>query len=210
MAEQLVHRPARRHYPPVPPEPETLAAPPLEHDVSALARALGGVGRAARTERRERRRYLDYIRARGKELASRHAETRAAALRSQPDPHHLGEVIRDPERLWERRRTDTDFLHIRVGTGSIPWGDLSLPEETSPIRPFDALMVREARALIEGYASIAEMPGTISLAESRTVTIVGDPVHSMALMRAMVAGLAATHSPDDLQIGIAIGPDSCH
>ena len=208
MAEQLVHRPARRHYPPVPPEPETLAAPPVEHDVSALARALGGVGRAARTERKERRRYLDYIRARGKELASRHAETRAAALRSQPDPHHLGEVIRDPERLWERRRTDTDFLHIRVGTGSIPWGDLNLPEETSPIRPFDALMVREARALIEGYASIAEMPGTISLAESRTVTIVGDPVHSMALMRAMVAGLAATHSPDDLQIGIAIGPEN--
>ena len=145
MAEQLVHRPARRHYPPVPPEPETLAAPPVEHDVSALARALGGVGRAARTERRERRRYLDYIRARGKELASRHAETRAAALRSQPDPHHLGEVIRDPERLWERRRTDPWLRLLAQARARLATLGVDVPAHAAP-RQMAELLARRPDA----------------------------------------------------------------
>ncbi|MDO4761949.1 MAG: FtsK/SpoIIIE domain-containing protein [Corynebacterium sp.] len=45
------------------------------------------------------------------------AEQRSEALVRHPKPESLTEMIRDPYRLWERRKTDEDFLIVRLGVG---------------------------------------------------------------------------------------------
>lgn len=175
--------------------------------VGGVGMAVGQRGNAARTRKRERERYLDYLETRRAELRDLHADTRREALLLNPDPGSLTDVVRNPERLWERRRADGDFLCPRVGSGVVPWFPLTLPADPNPVQPHDAIMASEARTVLTSHTPIAGMPVTVSLRDASHVSVVGDPELLYPVIRALLAQLAVFHAPDDLKLGIVVPPE---
>ena len=126
--------------------------------VGGVGLAVTQRGAAARTRRTQRELYLDYLetfRAGMRERARRHGE-RANNL--NPEPTSLLQLIRDPGRLWERRRSHADFLRVRVGVGDLPWFSVTVPPEENPVTPYDPIMLAEAEAVARDYSVVLGAP----------------------------------------------------
>ena len=175
--------------------------------VGGIGMALSHRGSANRSRKRERERYLDYLEKQRADLRALHAGTRREALSLDPAPASLPELVRNPERLWERRRHDSDFLRPRVGSGVVPWFPLSLPADANPVQPHDAIMAGEARAVLTSHSPIAGMPVSVNLRDGGQVSMVGSPEQLYAAVRALLAQLAVFHAPDDLEIGLSVPPE---
>ncbi|WP_071810207.1 type VII secretion protein EccCa, partial [Couchioplanes caeruleus] len=164
-------------------------------------------GRAGRTRRQQRERYLDYLEELREELLSGERETAAAARLLHPPPQALLDVVRDPARLWERRRTDRDFLTLRAGSGTMPVAPLKIEDDGSPLTPTDPFMLAEARALVRRFGSAPGVPLVVPLDRVGNVSVVGARADVLAVLRALLVQAAALHAPEDLRIGLACPPE---
>lgn len=169
-----------------------------------IGMAVSSRGREARTRRRARERYLDYLELTREELREERDAARVDAVVTHPEPARLPAVTADPARLWERRPKDADFAHARVGTGLVPWFTLSVPVEQNPVQPADPTMSAEAANVATAYAGVAGLPAVLDLSAHRSVAIVGSPEAARHAARALVAQLATWHAPDDLQLAFAV------
>lgn len=131
--------------------------------VGGLGVALSQRGNAARTRRTQRENYLDFLEKLRARMRTRAREVRATAELLDPDPAALLELVRDPARLWERRRSHADFLRVRVGVGTVRMFELSVPEEQNPVQPYDPIMANEANAVVAHYSVVRGMPVTVDL-----------------------------------------------
>ena len=97
--------------------------------LGAVALFFSQRGKAQRTRRTQRERYLDYLEDLREELGAGEARARESAHGARSA---AGRTVRHrarPARLWERRRQDTDFLRVRVGTGDIPGARAGLDDQ---------------------------------------------------------------------------------
>ena len=168
--------------------------------VSGLGFALSSRGRAAKQLRLQRSRYLDFLERTRDELRQKAEETRSAALSLHPRPAGLPSFILDPERVWERRRTDADHLEARIGLATVPWFTLNVPHTETPVEPIDPILLREAELLASSHAAIEAMPATVSLRDAAVVTVIGPRERTIPLVRALVLQLAAHQLPEDLDL----------
>ena len=116
-------------------------------------------------------------------------ETERVARRDEcPDPATVLSIASGPRRrLWERRRTDPDYLLLRVGTADLPSAvELTDPEQDEHRR--------------QVFWRIPDAPVTISLPERGVIGVAGPGDTPRAVGRWLVAQAAALHSPNDLQI----------
>lgn len=171
--------------------------------VGGVGLALSQRGGAARTRRLQRERYLDFLERLRAKMRARARKVRAAAGLLNPEPAALLELIRDPARLWERRKHDDDFLRVRLGVGDLPWFSLTVPEDQNPVQPYDPIMVSEAEAVATHYSLVRALPVTLNLDRAGDVAIVGDRENALAVARSLMLQLAALHSPDDVRIAAA-------
>ncbi|WP_067456534.1 type VII secretion protein EccCa [Actinomadura macra] len=162
-------------------------------------------GQVTRQRKNQRERYLEFLEELREELSAEERENRARARVLDPPPEALYDVVRDPARLWERRRTHDDFLRVRVGTGLMPGHPLELGEQGTALNPTDPFMSSEARALIERFRTAPDMPLTLPLDLAGDVSVIGTHQDALRLVRAMVAQLVAFHAPEDVAIGAAYG-----
>ena len=171
--------------------------------VSGVAFALTARGRRAREAHRLRGLYLDHLEQVRSELKEQGEAAREQALTLHPAPAALPTLVRDPERLWERRRRDADFLTARLGQGEASWFDIVVPAETSPLEPHDEILVKEANHVAETARTVSGMPITADLIGAGVISVIGDHARAVALVRSLVAQLAVSHSPDDLIVAAA-------
>lgn len=99
--------------------------------LGAIALFLSQRGKAQRTRRTQRERYLEYLEEQREELGAVERESRQQLRLLNPPPQALYDLVRDPARLWERRRGDADFLRVRVGTGTVPTQELSIGQNST-------------------------------------------------------------------------------
>jgi S-DNA-T family DNA segregation ATPase FtsK/SpoIIIE len=110
-----------------------------------------------------------------------------------PDPAAVASIASGPRRrLWERRRTDPDYLLLRLGTVGLP----SAVELTDPAQDEH----RRRR-----YWLISDAPVTVPLAERGVAGIAGPADMPRAAGRWLVAQVAALHSPEDVQVCVLTG-----
>ena len=113
----------------------------------------------------------------------------AAAGRDAPDPATVLSIATGPRRrLWERRRTDPDYLLLRVGTAGP-----ALRRRADRTRPRTSTAARSCW-------SIPDAPVTVPLTERGVLGVAGPGDVPRALGRWLVAQIAVLHSPDDVQI----------
>ena len=101
----------------------------------------------------------------------------------------LGIASGPRKRLWERRRTDPDYLLLRVGTADLP-SDVEL---TDPARD-------EHRRRL--HWTIPDAPVTINLKELAVAGVAGPADFPRAAARWLAAQLAVLHSPEDVQLTV--------
>jgi S-DNA-T family DNA segregation ATPase FtsK/SpoIIIE len=107
-----------------------------------------------------------------------------------PDPATVLSIASGPRRrLWERRRTDPDYLVLRAGTADQP----SAVELTDPTQEEHRMKV---------FWDIPDAPVTIPLAQRGVLGVAGPQDAPRALGRWIVAQAAVLHSPNDLQIWV--------
>ncbi|MCW2916416.1 MAG: type secretion protein EccC [Actinomycetia bacterium] len=161
-------------------------------------------GQAGRARKQQRERYLDYLERLREELAAAEREDRARGGLLHPPPFGLYDVVRDPARLWERRRTDHDFLSLRAGAGQMPGPAMHLKEQGSALQPPDPFMLAEATALMRRFSVAADMPLTVPMDRVGNISVVADREAGLAVVRALLAQLAVFHAPDDVELALAI------
>ncbi|MEU2154069.1 type VII secretion protein EccCb [Streptomyces sp. NPDC019396] len=166
-------------------------------------------GKAQRTRRAQRERYLEYLEETREELSTAEGVRREQARLLNPDPAALYDVVRDPARVWERRRLDADFLTVRLGTGQVPVQELAIGESGgSVMTPPDPFMLNEARALLARYVSTSDFPLTVPLDRAGNVTIVGaDREAVLRVTRALVVQSTALHAPGDVALALGVAGD---
>lgn len=139
-----------------------------------------------------------------REQMQQHAdEQRRVALVSNPIPEALGARIKERTRLWERRPDDPDFLAARVGTRRAPFSmKLTIPsiKKQSPAS-------EEMHTLTRDFATVGDIPCTISLSKMKSLGITGVRQEVAALVRAILCQIATEHSPEDVRI-LGIFPSS--
>ncbi|MGY0490404.1 type VII secretion protein EccCa [Streptomyces sp. WG-D5] len=174
--------------------------------LGAVALFLSQRGKAQRQRRTQRERYLEYLEGLRAELADAERERRLAARFVHPAPAALHDIVRDPARLWERRRSDADFLQARIGVGDVPVQDLAVGQNTSgtAMTPPDPFMLNEARALQTRYATTPDHPLTVPLDRAGNVSVIGDRAGVLRVARALLMQVAATHAPDDAALALAV------
>jgi S-DNA-T family DNA segregation ATPase FtsK/SpoIIIE len=156
--------------------------------------ALSQRGRTGRERRKQRERYLDYLERLREDFAATERTLRAEAGTLDPPGDALVDCVRDPARLWERRRTDRDFLQVRCGTGRIPAVPASVDQQGSAMDPPDPFMMAEAQALVRRFALMPDMPLTVPLDQVGNVSIVGDREGVVSVARALMLQAAVFHA----------------
>jgi S-DNA-T family DNA segregation ATPase FtsK/SpoIIIE len=105
-----------------------------------------------------------------------------------PDPAAVLSIAAGPRRrLWERRRSDPDYLVLRVGTADLPSGvELTDPEQD------------EHRRRV--VWPLPDAPVTIALPRRGVIGVAGPGDIPRAAGRWLMAQAATLHSPTDLRI----------
>ena len=128
------------------------------------------------------------------ELAAARARLDAALLAEQalrrqrsPDLAELLLTVTAPRsRLWERRRSDGDFLDLRIGTAD------------SPARVL--VTCASANDDVGAPPVVARVPVTLAMGSVGVLGLAGPRGPLEALTRSMIGQLAGWHSPHDLHV----------
>jgi len=176
--------------------------------IGSLTLVFSQRGKAQRTRRTQREAYLSYLEELRDELSAEERRRGERADVLNPPPPALYDLVRDPARLWERRRRDADFLHVRVGAGEMPVQDLKIAQQDSSVlTPPDRFMLNEASALITRFRTGTELPLTVPLDRVGNISVIGPREDCLRIARALLVQAAALHSPDDVALALAVPGD---
>jgi S-DNA-T family DNA segregation ATPase FtsK/SpoIIIE len=164
-------------------------------------------GQAARSRKQQRERYLDYLEELRETLADEERRARVRGRLLNPSVGALFDVVRDPARLWERRRADRDFLAVRAGLGTMPIQQLDLPDRGTALIPTDPFMLAEARGMVRRFGNAPGMPLVVPLDRVGDVSIVGPRESVLRATQALLAQVAALHAPEDVAVALAHPPE---
>jgi S-DNA-T family DNA segregation ATPase FtsK/SpoIIIE len=158
-------------------------------------------GRAAYS--RASRAFRDETERLREELAAARREEVDERRRSAPNAGELASrTLGHLPSLWERRRTDPDFLTLRLGTAD----QQSAIEVELPPGGSDALRT-EAEELATP-ADVPAVPAIAELAAAGTLGLWGARERSAVLARWLVVQVATLHSPRDVLIAACVPSDA--
>ena len=160
----------------------------------------GGGKRAAELneERKDYFRYLGQLREQVRDTVD---AQRAALTWSHPDPRALPTLI-GTRRMWERRPSDADFAHVRIGVGAHGLATRLMPPETGPPEDLEPVSMVALRRFVRTHSVVHRLPTSISLRGFPAVNIGGVRGETRDVVRALVAELCVFHGPDHLRIAI--------
>jgi S-DNA-T family DNA segregation ATPase FtsK/SpoIIIE len=138
-------------------------------------------GQARRVSREQAAGYEAARQASAAEVAGLRADETAARREAAPGPEAL---LAPGPRLWERRRSDDDFLVLRIGTGR--------------------LLPASYRLSAGPLEALRDVPVTVPVREVGVLGVAG--ADSRALARWLVGQAAALHSPRDLSLWLLVDP----
>lgn len=154
-----------------------------------------------------RREYLAY-------LAELRETVRVAARKQRrhggwitPAPAALPFIAEERSRVWERESSDEAFLLTRIGTSDQPLSISLEAPELPPLAQLDPVAASAAHRFMLTHEIQHGMPLGLPLAAYARLEVVGPEEETVrALARAIVAGAATLHDPEDVIVAILAGP----
>ena len=159
--------------------------------VGAFARNRTGKRKQAEDDRV---RFIEHLGQVEQEIRERAQTQRSEALMRNPAPEMLADVVRDPYRIWERRRGDEDFLITRIGSGI---GELATHVFVKPTNDPMAISEPIAQAhldrMLRRTRTIEGLP--MSIPARGVISLVGPLEQTTAAVRSIVLQAAVFHAP---------------
>ena len=147
------------------------------------------------------RRYAKYLRERDTELARAADLQRGALARLYPDAQRLWAQVVKRRDLWERRPGQSDFLHVRIGEGTVPLDRrVELDLGSNVLAEYQQHSLHEARRLVERRKVLRQEAVVVDLAETGVVAVTGDRTRARAWARGLMVQLAVGRAPHDLRL----------
>jgi S-DNA-T family DNA segregation ATPase FtsK/SpoIIIE len=154
------------------------------------------------------RRYAKYLREQDAELAQAGELQRGALARLYPDPGRLWTLLVKRANVWERRPDHRDFLHVRIGTGSVPLDrEIEFDLGFNPLAEYQPQSLQEARKLVERRTTLRGEPVVVDLGEVGVLAVTGNREHARSWARTLMNQLAAWRAPHDLRLLTAFEPE---
>ncbi len=146
------------------------------------------------------RRYAKYLREQDRAIGDAGERQRDALARLFPDPGGLWTMVLKRRHLWERRAGDADFLHVRLGRGTVKLDQaVELDLGHSPLTEYQPQPLQEARRLVERRAKLRNQPVTVDLSGVGILTVTGDRARARGWVRALLVQLAVFRAPHDVR-----------
>ncbi|MDV3124007.1 type VII secretion protein EccCa [Mycobacterium sp. 21AC1] len=177
---------------------------PMMMVMSMVGMFMGGgarTGKAAAELNEERKDYFSYLANLREEADVTGEEQRTALEWSHPDPRALADVV-GTRRMWERRPTDADYCHVRVGIGTHRLATRLLAPETGPPEDLEPVSTVALRRFVKTHSVVHALPTAVSLRAFPTITFEGQRKLAQQLVRSMVLELCTFHGPDHVQVAI--------
>jgi S-DNA-T family DNA segregation ATPase FtsK/SpoIIIE len=177
---------------------------PMMMIMSMAGMFMGGgarTGKAAAELNEERKDYFSYLANLRDEADETGGQQRTALEWSHPDPRALADVV-GTRRMWERRPTDADHCHVRVGIGTHRLATRLLAPETGPPEDLEPVATVALRRFVKTHSVVHALPTAVSLRAFPTVTFEGERAKVQQLVRAMVLELCTFHGPDHVQVAV--------
>ncbi|MER0245501.1 type VII secretion protein EccCa [Streptomyces sp. HSW2009] len=162
-----------------------------------------------------RRDYLKYLAQTRRQIRRTARAQRDAQFYLHPAPDQLWALAAEagarptgdaPSRVWERRISDPDFGQVRVGLGAQQLATPLVAPDTAPVDELEPLSAGAMQRFVAVHGALDGLPMAISLRRFYHLTLSGEPRAAHGLARALVAQLAALHSPDDLLVAVVAAP----
>lgn len=143
--------------------------------------------------------YTEYLELKREEIIGACREERQFLNQKYPKVSEMMVDSRKKQHLWERRPVDTDFLQIRLGTGSLPLSAVI----DYPVKRFqldsDELEEKMYR-LVEGEHIVEGVPVVLSLADTTVCGLLGSRDRVIEYIRQLVLQIAVFHSYDEVKM----------
>jgi len=184
---------------------------PMMMMMSMVGMFAGGGGRGngqrkaeMNEDRKDYLRYLGQMRGRAREAGD---GQRVGLEWIHPDPASLWSMVRT-RRMWERRTSDPDYCHVRVGRGHQRLATRLVPPQTGPVDELEPIATVALRRFVRAHSVVSELPIAVSVRGFAALELTGDADTCRALARAIICQLATFHTPEDLIVAAAVGgPD---
>ncbi|MBW1601203.1 type VII secretion protein EccCa [Streptomyces sp. JJ66] len=152
-----------------------------------------------------RRDYLKYLAQTRRTVRATAARQRDAQFYLHPAPEQLWSLVAEGSRVWERRAGDDDFGQVRVGLGEQRLASPLVAPDTAPVDELEPLTAGAMQRFLATHSTLDGLPMAVSMRAFYHLTVSGHADSAYGAARAMVAQLAALHSPDDLVVAVAAG-----
>jgi S-DNA-T family DNA segregation ATPase FtsK/SpoIIIE len=172
--------------------------------IASVIMMLSQRGRQGKQRREQRENYLEYLERSRAALRTDELKALAVARVASPPPDALFDILRNPQRIWERRRSNEDFLHVRIGTGPRRNRDITIMNPGSALAQTDTFMTTELEILKRRYESSPELPLTVPLDGAGNVSVVGSRRFVTTVARLLLTEGTAFHSPEDLHLALIL------
>ncbi len=148
--------------------------------------------------------YKTYISKKEKEIEEEQREEVSSLVELYPSKEEMRNFVKTfSGRLFERSPEDEDFLHTRIGLGSIP--------AIREIRCNKAQTVKIANELVEipekvkeNYSYLKEAPVLVHLKEAGTVGVVGSKEEQYDFFKSLLLDICVEHSYEDVEVIVLI------
>ncbi len=166
-------------------------------------------GSRRRNQFRQREQYLEYLSGVRKRALLAKVGQQAADAWRHPHPERLWAIAHQRRRVWERRPGDSDFLQLRLGTGTVPLADaLQVPEQKDPTIEVDMRCQHAAAELVDAHNTVDGQAAWLDLRASGVVSLLGPRPRTRELAQSLLLQLSVLHAPDDVRIAVVTGGNS--
>ena len=148
--------------------------------------------------RRDYLRYLSQVRQKVQRAAD---QQRGALEHSAPAPETL-QAMALAGAVWQRNPASPDYLSARFALGKQGLAIRLVPPETKPVEDLDPLCVGALRTFIRTHAHVPGLPTAVRLSAFTRICPSGNAGPVRDMVRALVAQVAAAHSPADVRISV--------
>lgn len=143
--------------------------------------------------------YTEYLEQKKAEFDEACKNERTILNSKYPKGNELLEIVNKRIHLWERRPYDSDFLHLRLGTGR-----KTLSSEINyPARHFELEsdeLEEKMYDLVEDVHWVDDIPIILSLVDTRVCGLLGNRTQLIDFIRKLVLQTAIFHSYDEVKM----------
>lgn len=154
---------------------------------------------AANEEKRQRI-YREYLDKAANEIFALSEEQKSVLLKNCPDTKECSRRALERDAcLWERTPEQSDFLRLRLGTGTVPLNaEIKFPPVSFTLD--DDPLLNDLRRLQDQPKTIVDAPVTFSMIKSPIVGLAGNADTATKLMQALLLQIITLHSPDEVKL----------